>query len=859
MNWLKTFFIFFIVFSFLSCNKSSEFENDDEKLDNISSDILGDMNEQDNDVYQDENSNNNDYGANNDLYNDNLTLNDSDNVEYDFVDDIIDDINIIDTDTVNYKMEIGKIEEIETEKLLPKNINLTQVTTVANSITLKSDEFAVFYYRKDEDYSKWSLWLWIQGKIDGAEYKFVTIKDGVAYYVGKKDKFFNAEDRIISAIIKTDTWEKDNESDRFFSIDRGNKFLILMEDTKVYPIGKYKPHISKASLYKDQAGKNFLRVKLSGRVGLTIEKNPNNFSISGGLNVVDAFAYENRRDPGNRFNNYSDDILIEYQGEPIKDITYKITHLTYNNSLNIDFPVIDEITKELPVEVIDKLPLPVMDNHPQWINLYYATWKYMYGKITKGNTANRFVPSYIDEGFNENIYQWDSSFMAAYAIYGPDVFPAMPTLDNFYNHQAEDGYICRTYNETTGNATDLNAINPPLFAWMEYRYYKLSGDSGRLSRVLPVLDKYFTWLKNKLHTTKNSVKSDYLYFYNKTDKPADWASGMDDSPRGEYIKEGAWIDLSSQQALAAFYISKLADVISDTALKNKYKNEYNSIKNKINEFLWNSEHNTYYDKKEDGAWHVRNTIASFWPMIAEIPDSEKAAYLIDDHLKNESEFYTPHLFPTLARNDEKYSRTGHYWQGGVWAPTNFMTIKGVAKYNYQFALEASINHIENMSKVYHDFNPHFYTYKMPGLDESNLPRNGQGYYQIWETYSPEDYAPSTRWDNNLLVRQKFCGWSGLGPVALLIENILGFEFNGAENRVVWKINFTERHGIKNLKFGNNKVTLIANERENKTNSFKIMGSAEKDFELIIYNYDSATPAYNGIVKAGNDLNIAITP
>jgi len=845
MSKVKIFFLSFLLFLFLSCSKSNYHKNDENAIQDSDFNVGYENLSNDIDYEQDDAVN--------------IDSGDQGNIGPESDADIIADIDIESDDGDLSLVETGKIEEVDNADLLPDKTYLAKVENSAKSISLKTDEFAVFYYRDDEDYSRWSFWLWIQGKIDGAEYKFTGIKDGVAYYIGKKDDFFNNKSRIMSAIVKMDTWEKDLESDFHFSIDRADKFLILSGDKNVYSIGKYKPNIVKVSLYRDEDGKDYLRIKLSGRLGLSLKKDRDNFSISSGLNVVDAFAFENRRDKNSRYNNYSDDILIEYEGQPLENKIYKITHPVYNNFLLIDFPVIDETVNEIPIDALNALPEPVMDNHPEWISLYYGVWKYMYDKISEGNVANGFAESYIDEGFNENIYQWDSSFMAAYAIYGRDIFPAMPTLDNFYNHQAENGYICRTYNETTGEATDPNAVNPPLFAWMEYRYYKLSGDTGRLSKVLPVLDKYFIWLKSNLHTTKEAVQSDFLYFYNKTDKPADWASGMDDSPRGEYIKDGAWVDLTSQQALSAFYIYKLAEVAGDISLKTKYENEYNQIKSKVNEFLWNSQYKTYYDRKEDGSWHVRNTIASFWPMVAEIPDIERADHLIIDHLKNESEFFTPHLFPTLARNDERYSRTGHYWQGGVWAPTNFMTIKGVAKYNYQFALEASINHIENMSKVYHDFDPLFYTYKMPPLDEPNLPRNGDGYYQIWETYSPEDSAPATRWDNNLLVRQKFCGWSGLGPVALFIENILGFDFNAPENSVVWRINFTERHGIKNLKFGDNRVSLIAEKREGLTDSFKISGSAEKEFKLTIYNFDNPTPVYSETVEAGNSFELVIAP
>jgi len=434
--------------------------------------------------------------------------------------------------------------------------------------------------------------------------------------------------------------------------------------------------------------------------------------------------------------------------------------------------------------------------------------------------------------------------MVAYAIYGLDVFPAMATLDNFYNHQrGSDGYICRCYNESTGLATGENDINPPLFAWMEWRYYKLTGDASRLNTVLPVLDSYYTWVQNN----SRSANGGGLYYI------TDLGSGMDNSPRESYVHQGAWIDISSQQALSALYITRLAAVAGDAALQTKYQTEYDNIKALINSYLWNDSYNMYYDKKEDGNWHIRNTIASFWPMIAEVADSSKAAVLISDHLKNPAEFYRPHLFPTLAANDPLYDGSGHYWRGGVWAPTDFAVIKGIALHDKAFAFEAATNHIGNMSRVYHDFDPSSYQYSMPSLSEPNIPRNGDGFKQIWEAYSPETAAPATRWDANLLVRQKFCGWSGVGPVALLIENVIGLDINGADNSVSWDIRLLERFGLQNFKVGAAVVSLVAEPRNSTSETIIINGTTTAGFQLKVYNFGNLV--YDQTVSGSFTLNI----
>ena len=52
------------------------------------------------------------------------------------------------------------------------------------------------------------------------------------------------------------------------------------------------------------------------------------------------------------------------------------------------------------------------------------------------------------------------------------------------------------------------------------------------------------------------------------------------------------------------------------------------------------------------------------------------------------------------------------------------------------------------------------------------------------------------------------GWTGLAPIALLIENVLGFEIMGSGNQISWTIKRTDRHGIMNIRLRNQAVSLI---------------------------------------------------
>ena len=75
----------------------------------------------------------------------------------------------------------------------------------------------------------------------------------------------------------------------------------------------------------------------------------------------------------------------------------------------------------------------------------------------------------------------------------------------------------------------------------------------------------------------------------------------------------------------------------------------------------------------------------------------------EKHLKNKREFWRPHPFPTLSRDHFLYADDGGYWRGSVWAPTEYMIIRGLLNYGFDdFAAEAVELHLRNMYKVMKD-------------------------------------------------------------------------------------------------------------------------------------------------------------
>lgn len=448
-----------------------------------------------------------------------------------------------------------------------------------------------------------------------------------------------------------------------------------------------------------------------------------------------------------------------------------------------------------------KLPVPVLEDNREYIDLYWKAWELAFNHYKKPPAGSPFVSDFIDEAFSPSIFQWDTIFMLMFARYANHIFPAIQSLDNFYCRQYENGYICREIQEADGADYVFigrqHTVNPPLFSWAEVESYKVTGDKSRFKMVLPVIEKYTEWLEK--YRKKDNTKHG-LYWQTGL------GSGMDNTPRSG----SGWTDMSCQ--IVMLY-NDMATMCDELELKEKsaaYKIKAGEIGERINKFMWNEEDGLYYDLDDKGEQIKRKTSACFWPMLAGITDEAKANKLVRN-LRNPKLFWTKIPFPTLSADDKDYRGEGEYWLGSVWAPTNVMIIKGLEKCGYhgfeEFAALSAEAYLDGMTAVF----------KKTGT--------------IWENYSSEAYSSGS------ISKPDFVGWSGCGPIELLIENIIGIRPEGAKNKITWLLNRIDRHGIENLTFGDVNVSLVCRKRESITSGAIIEIESSKPFELEVIKND----------------------
>jgi hypothetical protein len=422
------------------------------------------------------------------------------------------------------------------------------------------------------------------------------------------------------------------------------------------------------------------------------------------------------------------------------------------------------------------LPSPILEANPEWVAMYWKTWELAFDHLRQPRPGTPFVVNYIDEAYNDKIYQWDTIFMVMFWRYGHAVFPAIDSLDNFYARQHADGYICRAILEWGPQAGEDRyppthdwAINPPLFSWAEVEHYRVSGDLSRFRAVLPVLEAYVGWLEK--HRVK-AAATHGLYWNTPM------GSGMDNTPQ----TGSAWVEMSAQMVRQYDDLAFMADALGETAKAAGFRARAAQISERMNRLMWDAAAGTYWNLDDEGRQQPCWTIGFSWTLMAGVASPAQACRLAA-HLMDPAKFYRPVPFASLAATEPKYTPKGGYWLGSSWAPTTYQAIKGLERYGFEIEAAATTDrYLAALAAVF--------------------AKTGT----LWENYAPDALEPGDR------SKPDFVGWTGLGPVALLIENVIGLRPDAAHRRLVWHLRRTDRHGIERLRIGDTTLDLFCTDR-----------------------------------------------
>jgi hypothetical protein len=497
-------------------------------------------------------------------------------------------------------------------------------------------------------------------------------------------------------------------------------------------------------------------------------------------------------------------IYLVIIGQPLHGQPYIDTHVS--NSFvkeNVFLERAADTTKPASFNNIkSSLPRPFWPARQDVIQCYWRTWELAFGNLHQVNPGSGFISPFIDPAFNGHIFMWDEGFMLMFGRYGSRAFNFQNSLNNFYAKQHKDGFICREIRESDGTDVferfDPSSTGPNILPWTEWEYYLNFNDTLRLKEVFPPLLAYYNWLRTYRSWPDGSYFS------------SGWGCGMDNQPRlpagfnPEWSHgQMSWIDISLQEVFAGKILLQMAKRLNRNADVNDIEKEIDNLKKYINKNMWEDKTSFYYDRFKDGTLSEVKSIAAYWALLAGVVPPQNAKPFIK-HLENPNEFDRLHRVPVLSADDPDYNPDGGYWRGSVWAPTNYMVLRGLTNYGEDsLAYEIAANHLNNVVKVF---------------TQSGTLR--------------ENYAPDKVQGNNA---KDFVGWTGLVPVSVLLEYVFGIRPDVPDNTIVWDIRMLDEFGVKQYPFGKNgSIDLYCKSRKNlrEVPSVKVSSNVPFNLKLI---------------------------
>lgn len=250
-------------------------------------------------------------------------------------------------------------------------------------------------------------------------------------------------------------------------------------------------------------------------------------------------------------------------------------------------------------------------------------------------------------------------------------------------------YICQN------GFASFDRSQPPVGSMACLEIYNRYKEKWFLEKVFEKLLRWNRWFYTKRKTengllTWGSNPYDIYYDHHlEHDGVGDWQgasyeSGLDNSPMYEdipfdfdkYIFKLDDVGLTGLYIQDCYALSKIAEVIGRECEAEELYARAAEIEDKM-ENLWDEKTGMYLNRRIDtGEFQYRLSPFHFHALFSKKVSRERINRIVNDHLLNPEEFWTPYPLPSIAKTDPSYVKQT-YWQGRVWAPMNYLVFRAL--------------------------------------------------------------------------------------------------------------------------------------------------------------------------------------
>lgn len=218
---------------------------------------------------------------------------------------------------------------------------------------------------------------------------------------------------------------------------------------------------------------------------------------------------------------------------------------------------------------------------------------------------------------------------------------------------------------------------PPLWVVSADEYVRLTGDRVLLAECLEALRKQIGWFEHE-----RAVSGGGFYYLDVVRKI--WESGMDEGIRYDVRPSApaACVDATSHVCMLYEHAARWSKVLGLPPAQ--WEEKAKSLQRFVQTELWDPESGFFYDQwtvHEPSRRHL--AFEGMWPVVAGAATPEQAQRVIEGHLLNPKEFFTPHPIATVAISDPKFEL--RMWRGPAWNCMTYWAARGCIRYGHKDA------------------------------------------------------------------------------------------------------------------------------------------------------------------------------
>ena len=311
-----------------------------------------------------------------------------------------------------------------------------------------------------------------------------------------------------------------------------------------------------------------------------------------------------------------------------------------------------------------------------------ATWDKMISRINNEVNKNlkergigHLLPQdkYCLTGYMYNQYfDWDLYFENIYQSYFGISNFNFTNLEYFFSVQKDDGFISRMFG---------------YYGLHEHQHFKPFIAQTALLGARQ--SGNWDWIKSNYDAIKK-----YLDLWESYDSDGNglsyWPGGADhsgmDNQWSRTVGRSQGVDLNCYLVREFQAMSLFAGRLGYTADKTTYAEKAETLKDKINQLLYDESRGLYYDRDENtNRLTIVRSISCFTPLWTEVASPEQAERLMT-HLTDTGAFWLKYPVATYAKTEPDYNQNIPLppcnWLGTTWIPTNYMIMHGLMKYGY---------------------------------------------------------------------------------------------------------------------------------------------------------------------------------